>query len=159
MGHGSRGPRPFISRQTSTLFLRVPSADWSRIYVGEKTEFRARPGEASRLLTVNLPTPVVAYAQRRATGYQSKLMVLEEKRYEPLFNIAQDAEALAREGFETYDEFRRYWRARRKGIYRPMEMVHVFRVRPWGGYDLQRFGVQLLAHLYGEWLPTPNPLR
>lgn len=158
---GGNAPNGYRQHKASTLFLRVPVLDWPRVKVGEKTEFRTRPGEGSSLLRVNAPTPVVAY--RPATQTQpidGKIMVLLERRYEPLFNISTDPEAVRREGFETYDEFRRYWRKRRKGVYRPMEQVHVWRVRPWEGqHDLVRFGVTLLGRLYGEFIvPGINPL-
>lgn len=144
----------FPRHQASTRFLRVPTADWSRVRIGEKTEFRTRPRESSRLLTCNTPTPVVAYASGSLfMGPRTQLMVLEERKYEPLFNIAEDAEALAREGFPSYDHFRRYWRARNGGRYVPMQRVWVWRVRRFVSDDFERMGVALLRELYGEHLP------
>jgi hypothetical protein len=160
---GSRGgnaPNPWSQRQVSTLFLRVPFEDWTRIKLGEKTEFRTKPREGARLLSVKLPTPDVAYAHSLTVGYDGKLMVLEERRYEPLFAISQDEAAIQREGFASYDEFRRYWRKRRKGVYRPMERVYVWRVRPWqGNHDLTRMGTRVLHALYGDFLPPVEALR
>lgn len=155
---GSRGgnaPNPWSQRQASTLFLRVPYDDWPRVKIGEKTEFRTKPREGARLLTVKTPTPVVAYAVSPSRGvHDGQLMVLERRRYEPLFAIAEDEEAIRREGFESYDEFRRYWRKRRKGVYRPMEKVYVWRVRRLGDFsDLTALGLVLMGHLYGEFLP------
>lgn len=159
---GSRGgnaPNPYAQHQAFTQFLRVPFIDWPRVKIGEKTEFRTKPRESSRILRANTPTPVVAYAINGSGEYDRKLMVLEEHRYEPLFAISDDSEAIAREGFETYDHFRRYWRKRRKGVYRPMERVHVWRVRrfhlgtdPFEADDESTLGVALFEHLYGDYL-------
>lgn len=81
------------------------------------------------------------------------LLVLEERRYEPLFYLAEDPEGLAREGFETYGHFRTYWRRRTdRHTYRPMTLVWVWRVRPWQPSDLPVFGESLLRELYGEHL-------
>jgi hypothetical protein len=159
---GSRGgsaPNPYRQRQASTLFLRVPNVDWTRVKIGEKTEFRTMPKESSRLISAKTPTPVVAYTVDGLGRYDAQLMVLEDHRYEPVFAIADDPDAIAREGFESYDHFRRYFRKRTKGVYRPMQPVHVWRVRRWAHYDHQRFGLRLLAHLYGDWLPPLPVLR
>jgi hypothetical protein len=162
---GSRGgnaPNPWSQRQVSTLFLRVPFGDWPRVKIGEKTEFRTKPREGARLLTVKMPTPVVAYTVSPVRQeYDAQIMVLEERRYEPLFAIHDDEAAIHREGFESYDEFRRYWRKRRKGVFRPMEKVYVWRVRRWEPHarDDIAFGLRLLHALYGEFLPPVEALR
>lgn len=155
---GSRGgdaPNNLKQRRLATLFLRVPSIDWPRVAIGEKTEFRTMPREGSRVLTTYLPTPVVAYATANGPLREMvhKLMVLEERRYEPIFAISDDPEAIRREGFESYDHFRRYWRARQKGVYRPMQRVWVWRVRPWDDReDHVRLSVAMLEHLYEDYL-------
>lgn len=152
---GSRGgsaPNPYTQRSMSTLFLRVPRVDWARVKIGEKTEFRTQANEAVRIAKANTPTPVVAYSISLNRDHDAQLMVLERHRYEPLFAIAEDVEAIRREGYETYDEFRRYWRARLKGIYRPMQKVHVWRVRPWTETDELHFGPELLKRLYGDFM-------
>lgn len=152
--HGGSGPNGLTQHQASTLFLRVPAVDWPRVRIGEKTEFRTMPRESSRLLTAYLPTPVVAYSTGSGPFRETvhELMVLEERKHEPLFAISEDAEALAREGFESYDLFRRYWRARQRGVYRPMQKVWVWRVRRWESGDVIRQGAALLRQLYGEHL-------
>ncbi len=134
--------------------------DWPAVKIGAKTEFRTKPRESSRLLSCYTPTPVVAYAVNGRGEKDYELMVLESRRYEPLFVISQDQAAIAREGFETYDHFRRYWRKRCKGIYRPGEMVWVWTVRPWQGkHDAVRHGVAVLAHLYEDFLAPLSALR
>lgn len=143
--------KPLPQRQASTLFLRVPRIDWTRVKVGEKTEFRTRPREGSNLLNVNLPTPVVAYSQRPTGGYDTWLMVLLEKRYEPLFALASDPEGVAREGFDSYEEFRSYWRRRKRGRFKPMEHVYVWRVRNATPEDAEEFGPAIYHRLYGEY--------
>lgn len=150
----SKKSHPFPRHQASTRFLRVPAADWPAVRLGAKTEFRTRPRESSRLLSCNVPTPVVAYTTSTLgwPDIKSQLMVLEDRRYEPLFNIAEDEGALAREGFESYDHFRRYWRKRNAGRYVPMQRVWVWRVRRFEPGDLQALGARLLTDLYGEHL-------
>lgn len=149
---GGRAPTPYTQRHASTLFLRVPALDWPRVKIGEKTEFRTLPRESSRVALAKCPTLVVAYERTGLGHYDAQTMVLEEHRYEPLFAISDDAEGIGREGFDSYDHFRRYWRARRHGVYRPMEKVHVWRLRPLRGGDVEFFGARLVDHLYGDWL-------
>jgi hypothetical protein len=147
--------RPFPRHQASTRFLRVPAEDWARVRIGEKTEFRTRPRERSNITTCALPTPVVAYTTRRSGDvdpFSTKLMVLLERRYEPLFNIAEDPGALEREGFESYAHFRSYWKARNGGKYVPMQRVYVWRVREFVENDTYVLGTELLRELYGEHL-------
>jgi hypothetical protein len=155
---GGDGPNGLRQRQVSTLFLRVPSIDWPAVRIGVKTEFRTMPRAGSRIvLNRNYPTPVVAYATSNGPLRElaHRLMVLEAHRFEPLFAIAEDAEALRREQQPSYDHFRRYWRMRQKGVYRPMQQVHVWRVRPFRlEDDLEQFGVQLLHRLYGDYLKS-----
>lgn len=147
-------PKPYAQRKASTLFLRVPVEDWSRVSIGEKTEFRTMPREGSLLARAYLPTPVVAYCVKPPLNeYVNRLMVLLERRFEPLFAISEDQAAIEREGFNTYDEFRRYWRKRRKGVYRPMERVHVWRVRPYFEGDAELLGAAMFRRLYGDFLP------
>lgn len=150
-------PHGLIQRRVSTQFLRVPSMDFPAVRIGVKTEFRTMPREGSNIVrNANYPTPVIAYA----TAYgplrelRHKLMVLESHKFEPLFAIAEDREALAREGFPSYPEFRRYWRARQKGVYRPMQKVHVWRVRPFSieQGDGLLFGLMLLERVYGDYI-------
>lgn len=153
MGSPGNAPRPYRQRSASTLFLRVPSVDWARVRVGEKTEFRTLPHESSRLLKTYTPTPVVAYSRDGRGNYEQLLMVLEERRFEPVFNLATDPEGVRREGFESYDEWRRYWRKRRRGVFRPMERAYVWRVRFFDAEpDMLLMGELLMDRLYGDYL-------
>lgn len=153
---GGSGPNGLQQRQVSTLFLRVPSIDFPAVRLGLKTEFRTMPHEGSNIVrNRNYPTPVVAYATSSGALRElaHKLMVLEQHRFEPLFAITEDMEALSREQQPSYDHFRRYWRARQKGVYRPMQRVHVWRVRPFRlESDYEQMGVGLLERLYGDFL-------
>lgn len=141
---------PFKPRAATALFLQVPYDDWPRIKIGEKTEFRTRAFVMSAAPRF-LPTPIVAYVVNGLGEADCRVMVLEDKRYEPLFNIAEDAEAVAREGYESYDHFRRYWRARHGGEYWPSRKVHVWRVRPWCEEDSADLGATVVGWLYGEY--------
>jgi len=152
MTHGGSAPKPYRQREAKTLFLRVPHVDWTKVKIGEKTEFRTTPHESSKIITANLPTPVVAYAVNGYDEYDAKLMVLEGRRHEPLWEIANDVTGLRREGYGTYDEFRRYWRKRQKGVYRPLQMVWVWQVREFRDEDIIVEGARLLRRLYGEFL-------
>lgn len=149
---GSRGgsaPNPYTARKVSTRFLRVPLLDWPGVKVGRKTEFRRAAGKRAARFPYT-PTPVVAYTLRGQT-YDHKVMVLESVREDTLWAISEDPEGLEREGFETYAEFRNYWK-RRNGTYLPLTKVHVYRVRPWDHADPAVCGVDLINHLYGEYL-------
>jgi hypothetical protein len=159
MGVNSGGhPKPYPQRTAVTLFLRVPIADWLRVKVGEKTAFRTVPGQrVARVQHTELPTPIVAYALSDAGEYDCTLMVLEGHRVEPLFNAMDDPEAIAREGFVNHHHFRRYWRKRRGGIYRPMEMVHVWELRLWCEDDFEDMGKLALQRLYGDFYSTFKP--
>jgi len=150
---GSRGPKPWKQRHAKTLFLRVPAADFPLVARGRKTEFRSASGMVSGLHFVEPPTPVVAYMEKRGK-YESKLMVLEERRTEPLGAISE--ESLRNEGFATLAEFRRYWMRRERRRFRPTRDVVVYRVRPFEQSDAEWFARKLIEHLYGEWwLPAP----
>ena len=138
------------------MFLRVPYGDWPRVKHGEKTEFRSLDVRRMAITKVRMPTPVVAYThwrpyQTAAYEYDGALMVLEAHRIEPLFLVHDDADALAREGFPSYQHFRSYWEARH-GTFRPTEKVHVWRLRRWRGSDDVLMGRVLLGWLYGEFL-------
>jgi len=153
-------PRPYHQSAAVTLFLRVPYVDWTRVKVGEKTAFRTRPGERSaRVQHTELPTPIVAYATNGHGWYDRLLMVLEGHRVEPLFLATEDSEAIAREGFPTHHHFRRYWRKRRGGIYRPAELVHVWEVRRWEESDHVDMGRLLVDRLYGDFFVRPGQLQ
>jgi hypothetical protein len=143
--------RHLVRRQVSTRFLRVPANDWPMVRVGVKTEFRTRPEDRVGLTKCYVPTPVIAYATR-ALGPESRLMVLEERRHEPLFNIVDDAEAIAREGFESYEQFRRYWRKRMHGRFVPLERVWVWRIRLFTETDIAIEGERVIRELYQEYL-------
>lgn len=137
----------------------MPGEDWLRVKIGEKTAFRMpeRDWLGSRLVNQGLPTPVVAYA-RINRAYDHALMVLEGHRLEPVILIEDDPDALAREGYESYDHFRRYWRKRRGGLYTPAELVHVWEVRPWEEEsDFEEMGKVLLQRVYGEFYGSLKP--
>jgi len=149
---GSHGPRPFQQRRASTTFLRVPADEWVTVTRGFKTEFRATPSAVSKLWSVKVPTPVVAYRHRTSSDkYDSCLMVLTAKWLEPLGAIS--AESLCNEGFDTMAEFRRYWMQRTKRRFTPTRMVTVYRVRPWEQEDAEVFSRRILGLLYGEFMP------
>jgi hypothetical protein len=153
-GHG---PRPYEQKRSSTVFLRVPWADWPAVRRGIKTEFRAASGAVSGLKFVEPPCPVVAYSWHPTHGHEAELMVLEDRFQEPLAAISD--ESLEREGFSTLAEFRAYWCAREKRRFTPTRMIVAYRVRPfvWDSDvrqpDDQFFAQRLFDHLYGAFRP------
>lgn len=151
---GSRGPRPYNQRQTSTVFVRVPRAEWAAVTVGAKREFRAACGRHSALWNVHLPTPAVAYTIDTFGRYDSSIMVVEEVWREPLGAIS--SASLAAEGFATLGEFRRHWMDREHRRFPPLRMTTVYRIRPWAEGDDRRMADAMLRRLYGEFLPRPT---
>lgn len=155
---GSRGPKPYEQKFASTLFLRVPWADWPAVRRGIKTEFRAGSGAVSQLANVDLPTPVVGYSWHRTHGYESELMVMERRWQEPLAAISDSS--LEAEGFATLAEFRAYWCARERRRFTPTRMIVAHRVRPfrWNPEDglpddRTLFAERIFDHLYGAFRP------
>jgi hypothetical protein len=149
--HSSRGPLPYAQRQTSTVFVRVPPAEWAAVKIGVKREFRAGCGKHSALWNVQTPTPAVAYTVSRISGHRSALMVLEDVWREPLGAISP--ESLAAEGFESIAEFRRHWIAREHRSFPPLRVTTVYRVRPWTAADNREMADALLRRLYADFLP------
>lgn len=149
---GSNGPKPWTQRHASTIFLRVPTADWVEVKRGMKTEFRGSPGSMSGLKFLEVPTPVVAYRVDRSHGYDAALMVLEDRWQEPLGSITP--ESLEREGFKNFAEFRRYFVNRERRRFRMTRNVVVYRLRPWEPEDARRFADILLDRLYGAFVPA-----
>lgn len=156
---GSRGgssPNGLSQRELRTLFLRVPSFDWPHISQGLKREFRTLPlGAVSS--AYDAPTPVVAYTVGHSRR-REKLMLLIDHRHEHLVDVSESPASIAAEGFETYDQFRKYWRARTGRPYRPMQKVEVFALAPWPDNQLalDQLGRSLLTRLYGAYLPDGN---
>jgi hypothetical protein len=149
-------PGGYPRRQLSTLFLRVPLDDWNEIRVGAKREFRMRAKPGLMNLAEKCPTPVVAYSGNVDRGYGCKLAVLLAQRQERLVEIADSPTSLELEGFPSYDEFKRYWRTRHKGIYKPLQQVVVNTLRPWRDTDAQDLGRGLMRQLYGPYFPPAD---
>lgn len=148
---GSHGPKPFTQRHASTIFLRIPAAEWVPITHGKKTEFRATNHAVTQALKLKTPTPVVAYRPAPGRGpdaYDRTLMILEETWQEPLLAISE--ESLRREGHPDIAHFRRYWMRRTRKRFMPTRKVRVFRVRPWREGDWQDMADVLMTRLYGE---------
>lgn len=146
----ARGPKPWSQHRVSTIFLRVPSADWTAVRHGRKREFRAESGKVSQLWNVECPVPVVAYKVDSGGRYDSVLMVLESVWREPLGAISP--ESLEAEGFESFAHFRRHWCIRERRRFRPLHMTTVFRLRPWLPDDGPAMADALLRRLYGDFL-------
>lgn len=144
-------PEPWSQYEARTTFLRVPAFDWLNVKNGIKTEFRASGRGVTQLWNVTCPMPVVAYTVTRR-GHDRRLMVLEETRQETLIAISQ--ESLEREGFDTLEEFRRYWTIKTKRKFTPTRKVQVYRVRRWRSADMDEMGRRLLDRLYGEHLAS-----
>jgi hypothetical protein len=144
-------PKPHAQHEARTTFIRVPAVDWLLVKHGRKTEFRVTDTRL-RLDWVKCPTPVVAYTtSERGVHRDSQLMVLERVWREPVGSISE--ESVLREGYDSFADFRRYFKLRTHRPFRPMQDVWCFRVRPWRQDDLTTLGTILLTRLYGEHLP------
>lgn len=145
----------FSQRRASTIFLRVPSADWQAVSRGRIREFRASPGNVPQLWGVPLPTLVVAYRQRRRVEeFEHRLMLLEDLRTEALGAITEDGlTAAGYTGEQARARFRREWMIRHKRRFEPLRKVMVFTVRPvqWE-QDIEAAATSLVGHLYGDFL-------
>jgi hypothetical protein len=151
---GTRGPKPYRQRRTSTLFLRVPVAEWGPVKRGVKAEFRSAPGAQSQWLgngAPDPPMPVVAYSVDRQGRYDAQLMVLLRMWREPLGAISPDS--LTAEGCRSLGEFRRRWMLTNRKRFTPTRIISVYVVRAWReGLDDRAMADRLLEHLYAEWL-------
>lgn len=145
-----KGPKPYTKRQASTIFLRVPHADFGLVRAGKKTEFRVGGGgsRSPQLWGVEFPTPAVAYTIRRSGEYKHALVVVEEFWREPLGAISP--KSLECEGQPDIAHFRRYWMTRNHTDFKPTREVSVFRVRPWTGDDRAYMARLLFHRLYGD---------
>lgn len=148
-GDGSRGPRPYVKRTVSTVFLRVPSRDWPAVKRGYKTEFRAGTGKNAvpQLWHLQPPCAAIAYSVRNGR-HDAVMMMLEALWQEPLGAISP--ESLEREGFRSLADFRTYWMEREHQRFRPTRNVFAYRVRPWREEDGPSAAAALFDHLYGE---------
>ena len=133
-----------------TLYLRVPSIDWAALSLGNKAEFRL-PLQGALGQWYVAPTPVVLYCAT-PNRTRTKLAVLVAHRVERLVDIAEDGGGLFREGFETYEDFRRYWRRRTRKPYDPAQQVEVFQIEAWSDVWRWRLGPTVLERLYCDYL-------
>jgi hypothetical protein len=149
-------PGGYPTHQLNTLFLRVPISDWNLVRIGEKREFRTKPRGGAAIGKVKCPTPVVAYTVNTNGVRACKLMVLANQHHEHLIDIADNGFSLQAEGFKTYNEFKRYWRKRNGGIYKPLQEVLVHTLRPWSNAELTFMSEILLRRLYTEFMPPTD---
>lgn len=135
------------------MFLRVPSSVWPLVSTGKVTEFRAAAGNAPQLWRAPLPTLAVAYRRRLSKSeYDYRLMMLLQVRREALGTITD--EGLARAGYrgkDAFARFRRDWMINEKKRFEPLRTVFVYTVRPIQSGDLERAGLALIDHLYGDY--------
>lgn len=156
MSNVSRAARPFKQHRASTIFLRVPTHEWSYVVSGQRREFRASSGNVPQLWHVALPMFCVCYRKRRAAGdYEWRLMILEGVRQEKLGAITDEGLALA--GYpgprdEAFARWRRDWTIREKKKFLPMREFHVYTVRRVQPGDKESMAEELLDHLYGDFL-------
>jgi hypothetical protein len=151
----STPPGDYPMRQQSTLYLRVPFADWNEVRIGAKRQFRTTPRAGALIRDVICPTPVVCYTVNKRGARAGKLMVLEDQRRERLIDIATSQLDLSLEGFESYDLFKAYWKKRHNGVFRALQPVVVYTVRQWEDADEERMGKFLLKRLYDGFLQKP----
>lgn len=130
----------------------MPAVDWPAVISGEKRQFRQRRHMAPRFDYTPLPCPVVGFvreSKRDVVRHTGMLVVEEFREREPLLAISPGD--LALEGFDTLEEYRRYWRANRRG-FRPLDEVCVYTIRPMWPDEAPEFGLAIFHHLYGPWL-------
>lgn len=145
--------KPWRQRKAATIFLRVPPGDWPAVKYGHKSEFRTGVrGHMEQAWKLKPPCPAVCYTLSPVTGYDARLMLLEDFYREPLGAISEDS--LRREGFASLAEFRRYFMERERRHFTPTRMICVFRVRPWRSSDAEPMAMRFLERLYGEWLDS-----
>lgn len=131
----------------------VPRVDWADVLAGVKTEFRHYGGttiEYNRGSGWTLPEPVVLYCPNDLTeDVDTALGTLDAAWMEPMGAIS--AESLAREGFATLTDFRRYIGERypRAG-FRPMARCRCFRVHPLTVEECAAFKDKLWDRMYGQ---------
>jgi hypothetical protein len=141
----------------STVYLRIARVDWPAISTGTKTEYRAAGRYALLTAQLNLPIPVVGYTLWDHQPPSARLLVLEHGGLERLGAISE--ESLAREGFwtgdrrESYSAFRRYWKGRHNGEFKPVSQVWAYRLRPFTEADVDEHARRLFDHLYGAHAP------
>jgi hypothetical protein len=146
-----RGVPERTARTCTTVFLRVPSLDWPKVVTGEKRELRTMGRYALMAGRIRAPELVVGYLVRRYDERREQLLIVDDAWQEPLGAISP--QSLAAEGFESFGEFRSYWKLRfpRSG-WRPLSTVQVCTLRPFTPADHEPMAERLLQRIYGRWL-------
>lgn len=149
-------PKRFQREWARTHFLRISRKDWSLVEQGRKTEYRVYAARGPVLRDLKPPTPIIIYSPPSGFGgpeLRKALMVCEDAWREPLGSISP--KSLAAEGFDSYGEFRTYWRNRFRdrhhnpGRFNPLTEVTVLALRPWkGDEDFENLGRLVLERLY-----------
>lgn len=150
-----RKPREFLLRTAKTIRVHLPRVDFNDIRVGAKREFR----NYGRRMIEPLPAPhaVVGYnakdwwtPENGLDGIDTVLLTLEDTWTEPLGAISE--ESVAREGFDSLADFRRYFAARYpNGGFRPMANVIVYRIHPMTDEEKAMYADALWERIYGRW--------
>lgn len=149
-----------LKRNVGNLPIRVPTQDWSKVVVGEKSMVRTYSGAKDRESPVvapgtATPRPALLYSVRhngpgRSRRWEATPGVLLSHRQEPLGVISE--EDLAREGFETLRAFKWSWKDRHRKLgWRPLDIVNVLEVRTVNPDDAEWTGDWLFTELFGEW--------
>lgn len=132
-----------LTPQVAVVKLQIPPTDWSAVRIGEKREFRcyrpnAEEDRTARPVLLWSPEPYVRDAIR------SELAIIEESWSESLGAIS--AASLEAEGYAGLPDFRAYFvRRYPKRGFRPLDVVRVYRLRPWEENDDELAADWLLA--------------
>lgn len=137
-----------------TAFLRVPWSDWVAVTTGAKTELRWT-GKATPLPErFQCPEPVVGYTLHPFTHQPLVCLLMIEASWKELLGSIGE-ESLAREGFDSLDDFRAYWKTRfhhSKREFAPLTQVVAYRVRPYeAGRDRRAMADMLFDRLWGAY--------
>jgi hypothetical protein len=147
---GGRYPNGLKGREAHTLFLRAPVCDWALLEQDLKQEFRMPWTPSLAKSYYFTPTLVVLYCTPPHSAPKSCLKVLLNRHEESLIDISKNKDALQREGFDTYDHFRGYWKGRMKNPYDPLQHVFVLQIAPPTDHLLRKTAMCLLGRLYAE---------
>lgn len=152
-------PSQKASRSITSAYRHSPAyvsrVDWLDVISGRKTEYRlivpGGPGQPP-LQPPKYPGPLIIYTEHAAIPgeLETALVTIEGKWSEPVGAITE--ESLAREGFASMSDYRRYMAARYPTLgYAPRMRCMVRRVHPMTDEERGEFQQWIWDKLFGRW--------